>query len=66
MIPERRVQDKREEMFHLCVSSKTSEVRSCYFHPLFVNVAVVKPIQAGTVIKNYIIKLQVGGQEDKE
>lgn len=53
-------------MFHLRVSSKASKVRSCYSHPLFVNVAVVKPIQAVTVIKNYIIKLQVGGQEDKE
>ncbi len=62
-MPERGVQNRGEEMLYLCLSSK---VRSFCFHPLFRYLPVVKPIQAVTVIKNYIIKLQVRGQEDKK
>lgn len=53
--------DQRE-----CLSSEDSKVRSHYPHPLSLNVAAVEPIQALTVIKNYIIKLQVRGQEEKK
>lgn len=49
-----------------CLSSKDSKVRSHYPHRLSLNVAVVEPIQGLTVIKDYIIKLQVRGQELKE
>lgn len=65
-IPDRRVLEKIEKMFHLCLSSKGSKVENCCFQLLFPNVAIVKPIQTETVIKNYIIKLQVRGQEDNE
>ncbi len=65
-VPVKGLQDRREEIFYLHLASEGSKVWSYCFHPLFLNVAVVKPIQAVTVIKNYIITLQVRRQEDKE
>lgn len=60
---EYRTEERRR---FICVCPLRAKVGSYCFRPLFLNVAVVRPIQAVTVIKNYIIKLQVRGQKDKE